>query len=148
MLLTAKILLTLATLGYSAIPAIFDSNETHATNPSFPGHARFHVVWQVTSYIFLAGLALFLIWTAGDDTGPIWLAAIIAAGAYGGFWTALLSRPMYEGKLQSEVNPVPAFQWNLLGRRFKTDANVTIFSIAVLVLALGVIALVNVPAAA
>jgi hypothetical protein len=45
MLLAIKILLTIATLGYSAIPGIFDSNNTHATNPSWTGHARYHVVW-------------------------------------------------------------------------------------------------------
>ena len=70
MLLTAKILLTIATLGYSAIPAMFDSNPTHATNPSFPGHARFHIVWQVSSYVYVALLALYLIWTAGAATAP------------------------------------------------------------------------------
>lgn len=34
MLLTAKVLLTFVTLGYSAIPSLFDFNNTHATNPS------------------------------------------------------------------------------------------------------------------
>lgn len=33
-LLTAKLLLMLVTLGYSAIPSTFDFNNTHATNPS------------------------------------------------------------------------------------------------------------------
>lgn len=141
MLITAKILLTLATLGYSAIPAAFDSNPTHATNPSFPGHARFHVVWQVSSYVYVAVLALWLIWTAGDQTGPLWLAAILAGCAYAGFWTAVAFRPTYGGQLVSEVNPVPAFQWNLLGLRFHTDANVTLFTAAVAVLAAGIWAL-------
>lgn len=141
MLITAKILLTLSTLGYSAIPAVFDSNPSHATNPSFPGHARFHVVWQVSSYVYMALLALYLIWTAGGETGPLWLAAILAACAYGGFWTAVLSRPVYGGKLVSEVNPVPAFSWTIAGKIFQTDANVTIFTPAVLVLLAGVYAL-------
>lgn len=144
MLLIAKLLLTAATLGYSAIPAAFDSNPTHATNPSFPGHARFHVVWQVSSYVYIAVLALYLIWTAGAETGPLWLAAILAACAYGGFWTAVLSRPVYGGKLVSEVNPVPPFDWNIAGKRFQTDANVTLFTGAVAVLACGVLALMAV----
>lgn len=78
MILLAKVLLTIATLGYSAIPAAFDSNDTHVTNPSFPGHARFHIVWQVSSYVYVAVLALYLIWTAGDDTRPLWLATVLA----------------------------------------------------------------------
>lgn len=146
MLLTIKILLTIATLGYSAIPALFDSNETHVTNPSYPGHARFHVVWQVSSYVLLALLGLYLIWTAGSDTGRLYLATAFGGAAYGGFWAAVISRPAYGGKLVSEVNPVPAFRWNLLGARFQTDANVTIFTAAVLVLALAFLLLLGLPA--
>ena len=141
MLLTAKILLTIATLGYSAIPAMFDSNATHATNPSFPGHARFHIVWQVSSYVYVALLALYLIWTAGADTHPLWLALILAAAAYGGFWTAVVSRGLYAGTLVSEVNPVPSFQWNVFGLKFETDANVSLFTPAVIVTALAAYAL-------
>ena len=132
MLLTAKILLTLATLGYSAIPAAFDSNETHATNPSFPGHARLHIVWQVSSYVYVAVLALFLIWTSGSDTHPVWIATGLAGAAYLGFWTSVVFRPMYGGKLVSEINPVPAFHWNVFGHRFTTDANVSLFTPATL----------------
>ena len=104
MLLAAKILLTIATLGYSLIPTIFDSNNTHVTNPSWDKHARFHVVWQVSSYVYVALLALYLTWTAGSDTRNLWIAAILAAAGYGGFWTAVLSRPAYDGKLVSAVN--------------------------------------------
>jgi hypothetical protein len=135
-LLTAKILLTIATLGYSAIPAVFDSNNTHATNPSFPGHARFHIVWQVSSYVYIALLALYLIWSPATDSSKLWLAEILAAGAYGGFWTAVVSRGLYGGKLVSEVNPVPTFRWNVLGLKFQTDANVSLFTPAVAVTAL------------
>lgn len=39
MLLTAKILITIATLGYSAIPAKFDSDKTHVLNPSWDPEA-------------------------------------------------------------------------------------------------------------
>jgi len=135
MLIATKILLTIATLGYSAIPALFDSNNTHATNPSFPGHARFHVVWQVSSYVYVALIALSLVWTAGADKGPLWIATLLAASAYLGFWTAVVSRPAYGGKLVSEVNPVPAFQWNLFGLKFETDANVSLFTPAAILVA-------------
>ena len=134
MLLTAKILLTIATLGYSAIPALFDSNDTHATNPSFPGHARFHVVWQVSSYVYVALLALYLIWSADADKWPLWIAAILAGSAYLGFWSAVAFRPVYGGKLVSEVNPVPTFKWNLFGKRFETDANISLFTPSVVIL--------------
>lgn len=134
MLLAAKILLTLASLGYSAIPFAFDSNKTHWFNPSWTGHARFHCVWQVMSYVYIGVLALVLIWTAGDEKWPIWIAAILAVCAYGGFWTAVLMRPIYEGTLVDEVNPVPAFMIPVLG---KCDANVTLFTSAVMILGAG-----------
>lgn len=141
MLLLAKILLTIATLGYSVVPALVDSNKTHATNPSWDTHARFHVVWQVSSYVYVALVALYLIWTAGTESSPLWLAALLAAGAYGGFWTAVLSRPVYGGTLVSKEYAVPDIKWNLGGRVMHTDANVTAFSIFVAVLVAGVICL-------
>ena len=134
MLLIAKILLTIATLGYSAVPALFDSDKTHATNPGWDPHARFHVVWQVSSYVYLALLALYLIWTSGSDTRTLWLVAMFAAFAYGGFWTAVVFRWTYGGTLLSETNPVPAFRWNIAGLKFDTDANITLFAPALLIL--------------
>jgi len=134
MLLLTKILLTIVTLGYSAVPTFFDSNNTHATNPGWDSHARFHVVWQVSSYVYVAVLALYLIWTAGADSWPLWQATMLAAFAYGGFWTAVISRGVYGGTLISATNPVPAFNWNIGGKKFQTDANVTLFTpLAILV---------------
>jgi hypothetical protein len=141
MLLTIKILLTIATLGYSAIPGIFDSNNTHATNPSWTGHARYHVVWQVSSYVYVAVLMLCLIWIPATDIRLLWIVAITAACMYAGFWTAYVSRPAYGGWLVDKVNGVPDFKWNLLGRRFSTDANVSLFTPAVVVLAAAAILL-------
>lgn len=123
-----KILLTIATLGYSAVPTFFDSNESHATNPGWDPHARFHVIWQVSSYVYIAVLALYLIWTAGADTWPLWLATWLAAFAYAGFWTAVITRGVYGGQLVSNTKPVPAFNWNIAGQKFQTDANVTLFT--------------------
>ena len=49
--LLARVLLTLATIGYGVITVKADFNRTHATNPLWTPHARFHVVWQITSYV-------------------------------------------------------------------------------------------------
>jgi len=143
MLLAAKILLTLTTLGYSVVPALFDTNSTHATNPTWDPHARFHIIWQVSSYVYLALLALFLIWTAGGDTWPLWLTVWFAVFAYGGFWTAVFARSIYGGHLVSKGNPVPHFNWNLGGKTFSTDANVTLFTGTLIVLIAGVICLIK-----
>jgi hypothetical protein len=60
---------------------------------------------------------------------------------YGGFWTAYASRPAYGGWLVDKVNGVPDFKWNVLGLRFQTDANVSLFTPAVAVLAAAAIML-------
>lgn len=135
MLITAKILLTIATLGYSAIPLLFDSNKTHWFNPSWTGHARFHCVWQVMSYCYIGLIALFLIWTAGSDVWPLWIAAFTAGGIYLGFWSAVVLRGVYGGWIVDHVHGVPPFQWNVFGLKFETDANLTLFTPAVLLLA-------------
>lgn len=134
MLLTAKILLTIATLGYSAIPFAFDSNKTHWFNPSWTPHARFHCVWQVMSYVYIGIVALFLIWTAETASWHIWLAAILAGCAYGGFWTAVFLRNRMGLELVDEVNGVPPFMLPILG---ECDANVTLFTTAVIILGTG-----------
>lgn len=144
MLLAAKILLTISTLGYSLIPFAFDSNKTHWFNPSWTPHARFHCVWQVMSYVYIGLLSLFLIWTAGDSTWQIWIAATLAFCAYGGFWTAVLMRPIYKGHLVDEVNGVPPFMLPILG---ECDANVTLFTTAVLILMSGCLVLAGAAAA-
>lgn len=146
MILTAKVLLTLITLGYSAIPTLFDFNETHATNPSWTGHARYHVVWQVSTFDYLAILSLFLIWTAGADVGQLWIPAVIAIAAYGGFWTALLTRKRYGGILQDEVNGVPRFSYNIIGWKFEVDANISLFTPATVLTLIAVALLAILPA--
>ncbi|WP_330646906.1 hypothetical protein [Thioclava sp. FTW29] len=134
MLLTAKILLTLATLGYSAIPLAFDSNKTHWFNDSWTPHGRFHCVWQVMSYVYMALIALGLIWTASSVNWQIWLSAGLAACAYGGFWTAVALRKKLGLALVDDVNGVPPFMLPVLG---ECDANVTLFTTAVILLGTG-----------
>jgi hypothetical protein len=101
--LWAQIVLTLVTLGYSLVPARADLNPTHATNPLWTGHARYHVVCQVGSYVGVALVALFLIWVPGPFTlARLLLAACLAGAAYGGFFVAMASMPRYAGRLADE----------------------------------------------
>jgi hypothetical protein len=138
MFITAKILLTIATLGYSAIPFAFDSNKTHWFNPSWTAHARFHCVWQVMSYVYIGILSLGLIWTAQTVNWQIWVAALLALCTYGGFWTAVFLRNRLGLKLVDDVNGVPPFMLPILG---ECDANVTLFTTAVILLGSGSAAL-------
>ena len=63
--LLARVLLTLVTLGYGFATVLADFNKTHATNPKWTPHARFHVVWQISSYVGFGLLALALLWWPG-----------------------------------------------------------------------------------
>ena len=135
MLLATKILLTIATLGYSAILGIFNIQQ-HACHQSFLDRSCTlprRLAGELLVYV--AVLMLCLIWIPASDTKLLlWVVAITAACMYAGFWTAYASRPAYGGWLVDKVNGVPDFKWNLMGRRFSTDANVSLFTPAVIVL--------------
>src|SRR4051812_49936206 len=95
--LIARVLLTISTIGYSLIPVLADFNKTHATNPLWTPHARFHVVWQVSSYLGVGLIALFLIWTGGP-AAKLWLAGALATPLYAGFFSAGVSMPRVGGE--------------------------------------------------
>ena len=70
MLLVGKVLLTFAVLGIGVVPVRADLNHTHATNPLWTAHARYHVVWQVLSYVGLAIVALGVLWGPAAESVP------------------------------------------------------------------------------
>lgn len=140
-LLIARILLSLTTAGWAAGTIIADFNKTHATNPQWTPHARYHVVWQISSYAGFGLLALVLIWTPGPlAVERIALAAIISTIVYAGFFIALLTMPVYGGGAYDDNGyqpfdaPIP-----IIARKW--DVNVTAFCIQLVLLAAGVLAL-------
>jgi hypothetical protein len=132
--LLARGLLTLVTLGYSVVPALADFNKTHATNPLWTPHARFHVVWQVSSYCGVAVIALFLIWTAGP-AAKLWLAVALAAAMFAGFFVTVFAMPRFGGTLADENGVPPLGTVNLGGKAIVLDANLTAFSVLSAILA-------------
>jgi hypothetical protein len=139
-LLLARVLFTLMTAGYAFATIIADFNATHATNPKWTGHARFHVVWQITSYIGFGLLALALIWWPGPlAVERLYFAALMGAIVYAAFFIALIAMPVYGGRAYDDNGyqpfpaPVPLFAkgW---------DVNVTVFSVQLLLLAGGLAA--------
>lgn len=131
MFLSAQVLLTIVTLGYSAIPALADFNKTHATNPLWMPHARFHVVWQVVSYLCFTVLALLLIWAPGPVlVERLWLAAGMAASAYSGFFAAVFTRRLYGGANYDTNGVLPVR--GPFG--IELDVNITIFTLMVMLL--------------
>jgi hypothetical protein len=86
-----------------------DLNRAHAANPEWPGHARFHLVWQVAAFAGLALLEAVLVITPGPfQQQRFYLAAILACIPMLGFFAALISRRVYGGTLSdpSGMRPV------------------------------------------
>jgi hypothetical protein len=135
--LLARILLTLATIGYGVITVKADFNRTHATNPLWTPHARFHVVWQIISYVGLGLIAFALIWAPGAyRVERLYLAAGFAAVVYGAFFIALATMPVYGGRTY-DANGYQPFTLNIGGPRLM-DVNVSAFSVMLIFLVTGV----------
>jgi hypothetical protein len=133
-LLLVRLLMSLVTLGYGVVTMKADFNKTHATNPLWTGHARFHLVWQITSYLGFALLALALIWIPGPYVlERLYLAGGFAGIVYGAFFITLLTMPLYDGRAFDD-NGYPPFQ--AMGLRL--DANVTVFSALTVLLLAGI----------
>src|ERR1700694_6149178 len=104
----ARILLTLATLGYGLATIKADFNKTHATNPLWTPHARFHVVWQILSYSGVALIALALIWLKGPlPKERLYLAAALSLAVYGAFFVGVFARPVFGGTLYDDNGYAP-----------------------------------------
>jgi len=139
--LLARVLLTLATAGYAFVTILADFNKTHATNPRWTPHARFHVVWQISSYAGLGIVALALTWWPGPyATERLYLVATMAAMVYGGFFVAAITMPIYGGGAYDENGylpfdapvPIVARQW---------DLNITAFSVLAILLVAGTLSI-------
>ncbi len=137
----ARILLTLVSIGYGFVTIFADFNKTHASNPQWTPHARFHVVWQISSYAGFAVLALALTWWPGPmATERLYLVAIMGAIVYAAFFGAALAMPVYGGAAYDSNGylpfkapvPVIAKLW---------DVNITAFSVLSVMLVAGTLSI-------
>jgi hypothetical protein len=140
-ILIARILFTLTTIGWALLTVLADFNKTHATNPQWTPHARFHVVWQISSYVGLGALAFALIWCPGPlPVERLYLVAAMSAVIYAAFFAALITMPIYGGAAYDKNGyqpfkaPIPIF-----AKRW--DANITAFSIQLVIFAAGILTL-------
>jgi hypothetical protein len=104
--------------------AALDLNRTHATNPQWTGHARFHLVQQTATIVGLAALEAFLILASGPlQDQRFYLAAALAGIPLLGFCAALVSRHMYGGTL-SDPNGIPPLVLRIRGSYLRIHLNV------------------------
>ena len=142
--LIARLLLTVNTLGYGLATILADFNQTHATNPLWTPHARFHVVWQVLSYAGIGLIALGLIWIGGPTaTMRLWLAVAIIAAVYISFFATVFAMPLFGGSVADKNGIPPITTVTIGGKDIALDVNVTVFcgQVALFAIALALIAL-------
>ena len=130
----ANILLSAVAFGLAVMPLLVDFNESHATNPLWTGHARFHLVWQVNAMILSSLLSLYLLWIT-DDSLSLGLVYCIIYLWIIAFALTLFSMSLYDGEL-NDVNGVPPIKQKLFGKNIVIDRNVQAISGAFIVLSL------------
>jgi hypothetical protein len=124
----ARVLLTLTVIGYALITIVADFNKTHATNPRWTAHARFHVVWQVLSYVGVGLVATYLIWVEGSNPRErLYLAAALSIAIYGSFFAAVAARPTFGGALHDD-NEYGLLKKPVGSERWRWDVNVSVFA--------------------
>jgi uncharacterized membrane protein len=139
--LLARVLLTLVTAGYAFVTVLADFNKTHATNPRWTPHARFHVVWQICSYVGFGLMALALIWAPGAyATERLYLVAAMAAIVYAAFFVAVFAMPIYGGAAYDDNGYLPfAAPVPLVAKAW--DVNITAFCVLSLMLVAGTLSI-------
>jgi sugar phosphate permease len=113
-----KILISIAIFIYGYIPILADFNKTHATNPSWPAHARFHVVWQVFITFFIANICFYLLWqNTYSQLFTLNICFLCSLSVLGSFFLNWLLMKFYDGGLsdQNGIKPIGKFDLNLLG---------------------------------
>jgi len=140
--LLARVLLTLVTIGYGFVTVLADFNKTHATNPQWTPHARFHVVWQICSYVGFGLLALALLWWPGPyATARLYLVALMGAIVYVAFFVAVFAMPLYGGAAYDNNGYLPfAAPVPIVAKRW--DVNITAFCVLSAILLLGTLSAV------
>jgi hypothetical protein len=126
--LLARLIVTAVSAGQGITPLFVDLNRTHATNPLWPGHARFHVVDQTVVMALLAIVEVSLLWciAPGSRLG-FYLATLLTAAPISGFLIATFTRVLYGGTLR-DPNGMPAWHLRLNGRSREIDINVVLVS--------------------
>ena len=116
------VLLTTVSIGFGTITPLIDFNESHATNPLWTGHARFHLVWQVNAMIITALLSLIMLWFFYSTANHLIVILLNYLWIFS-FLATALSLKLFDGEL-NDINGVPPVYISLPGKRFEIDRNV------------------------
>lgn len=135
----ARAIVTAIAGGQGIMPVFIDLNRTHATNPLWTGHARFHLVQQVFTLLPAAAIELALLWYPGAAFhARFYLAALLTATSLTGFLVAFCSRPLYGGTLR-DPNGMQPLRLRIRSRLVVFDLNVPIVLLAAALLLAAVV---------
>jgi hypothetical protein len=116
-----------------ATPAV-DLSRTHATNPAWPRHARFHLVWQVVTVVLMSVLEVALIWWPGPyEEQRFYLTLMVTSVPLLAFLIALIGRTAYDGAL-SDANGIQPTRLAVFGKIIQFDLNLVVVTAALIVL--------------
>jgi len=135
MLTIARILLTITAVQYGLVPLIVDLSPSHVFHDHWPPHARFHMVWLLTSSAGIGVFAIWLIWwqsRKGDHY--MRLACILGFIVLGSFFVAAGMMKNYGGALAD-----PTHQIIIAG----IDGNMFAFSIALVLQVAGTVIILS-----
>jgi len=111
-----------------------DLGRAHATNPQWPGHARFHVVLQTGSAFIQAAIEIALIcWSGPYMEQRFFLALTLAGVPMLAFLAAFGFRKAYGGTL-SDPNGIPPARIAIFDKVLSIDLNLAIVLLALPVL--------------
>ena len=118
----SKILLTLICVGFGTLTPLIDFNESHATNPLWTGHARFHLVWQVNAMIITALLSIVLLWFFYSITNHLIVILLNYLWIFS-FYATVFGLKLFDGEL-NDINGVPPVLIKIFGREYEVDRNI------------------------
>lgn len=132
--LAARCMVSAIAAGQGILPVFIDLNRTHATNPLWPGHARFHLVQQVFTLLPAALIEVALLWCPGPAArARFYLVALLTATSLAGFLVAAVTRSLYGGTLH-DPNGIQPLRMHFGSREFVFDMNVPIVAAASILL--------------
>ena len=118
----SKVLLTLICIGFGTLTPLIDFNESHATNPLWTGHARFHLVWQVNAMIITAVLSIAMLWFFYSITNHLIVILLNFLWIFS-FYATVFGLKLFDGEL-NDINGVPPVFIKILGREYEIDRNI------------------------
>ena len=100
--LIIKFTLTIGALEFFG-PIIRDTNSSHLLNPEWIGHARFHLMWNISLWAGIGFYSLYLLWlkknTSNEQLQIVWILQLINTFA---FWNSVLVGDLYEADVFDE----------------------------------------------